>query len=55
MCLYRRWWEQPTLDIMGIKTGQVAAEGGGRHGGENKSRRKIERRVGADDGGRMIW
>ena len=33
MCLYRQWWEQPTLDIMGIKTGQVAAEGGGDMGG----------------------
>ena len=25
MFLSRRWWEQPTLDIMGIRAGQAAA------------------------------
>ena len=29
MCLSRRWWEQPTLNIMGISVWQLAAEGGG--------------------------
>ena len=29
MCLYRRWWEQPDLDIIGIRAGREAAEGGG--------------------------
>ena len=29
MHLFRRWWYQPALDIMGVRAGQVAAEGGG--------------------------
>ena len=31
--LSRKWWEQPALDIMGIRVGQAAAEGGGGGGG----------------------
>ena len=27
MRLSRKWWEQPSLDIMGIRAGQVAGEG----------------------------
>ena len=34
MGLSRRWWEHPTLDIMGIRAGQVAVEGGRDTGGE---------------------
>ena len=33
MYLSRRWWEQPALDIMGIRVGQVAAERGEDMGG----------------------
>ena len=29
MCLSQRWWEQPSLDILGIRVGIVAAEGEG--------------------------
>ena len=29
MCLSRRWWEQPGLDILSIRAGRAAAEGGG--------------------------
>ena len=25
----RQWWEHPTMDILGIKAGYAAAEGGG--------------------------
>ena len=32
--LYRRWWEQPVLDILGIRAGNAAAEGGGEMGTE---------------------
>ena len=30
MHLYRRWWEQPTLDILGIRVGHASEEGKGR-------------------------
>ena len=30
--LIRRWWEHPTLEIMGIKSGHATAEGGRRQG-----------------------
>ena len=54
MRLSRQWWEQPALDITGIRAGQVAAEGGG--GGEkNRSRRERGSRVVSDDRERMIW
>ena len=33
MRLSRRWWEQPSLDIMGIRAGKVAAEGEEETGG----------------------
>ena len=31
--LSRRWWEQPDMDILGIRSGHEAAEGGGGGGG----------------------
>ena len=31
--LSRRWWEQPALNIMGIRAGQVAIEGREETGG----------------------
>ena len=42
--LSRQWWEQPTLDILGMRAGQAASEGGGRQG--QKNRRERESRVG---------
>ena len=27
--LSRQWWEQPDLDILGIRVGHAASEGGG--------------------------
>ena len=32
--LYRRWWEQLALDIIGIRAGHAAAEGGGDREGD---------------------
>ena len=29
MHLSRKWWEQPSLDILGIRVVHAAAEGGG--------------------------
>ena len=34
MCLSRRWWEHPPLDILGIRAGRAAAEGGEETGTE---------------------
>ena len=34
MRLSRRWWEQPELDILGIRAGHAAAEGGEEPGTE---------------------
>ena len=54
--LSRRLWEHPTLDTIGIRAGQVAAEGGGGDGeGENRSWRERESRVGADNREIIIW
>ena len=53
MRLSRGLWDQPALDIMGIRAGRKAAEGGEDTGGENQSRR--DSRVGADNGERTIW
>ena len=33
MCLSRRWYEKPDLNIMDIRTGKVAAKGGEETGG----------------------
>ena len=40
MRLSRRWWEQPALDVLGIRAGHTAAEGGGggRIGGIGRGR-----------------
>ena len=35
MCLSRLWWDQPALDILGIRAGHVAIEGGGVQGRKN--------------------
>ena len=29
MCLYMRWWEQTALDILEIRAGHAATDGGG--------------------------
>ena len=34
LCLSMQWWEQPALDILGIRAGNAAAEGGGETGME---------------------
>ena len=55
MRLYRRWWEQPSLDILEIRAGHAAEEGGGRLQGRKSWRlREREIRVGADNGEGMI-
>ena len=36
MCLSRRWWEHPALDIMGIRAEQADAEGGSEAEGEGE-------------------
>ena len=49
--LSRRWWEQPTLDILGIREGYTAAEMGEE---ERWGRRNHKERVGriGNNGGR---
>ena len=32
--LYRRWWEHPALDILGMRAGHAEAEVGGETGTE---------------------
>ena len=34
MCLSRRWWEHPAMDILEIRAGNAAAEGGEDMGAE---------------------
>ena len=48
--LSRWWWEQPTLDIMGIGLGQAVEEG---EMGCCQRERGV--RVGEDDGEMLIW
>ena len=36
--LHRRWWEHPSLDILGIRAGHVALEGGEQRGTEESER-----------------
>ena len=41
--LYRRWWYQPALDILGIRGGHAEAEGGGGDGdGRTGGRGRVE-------------
>ena len=53
MRLSSKWWDQPTLDTMEIRAGQVAAEWGGGWG--DWSWREMDSRVVADGRERMIW
>ena len=48
MRLSRRWWEQPTPDILGIRAGHAAVEREITRGRENKRQRERESRVGVD-------
>ena len=43
MRLFRQWWEQTALGILGISVGHAAAEGGG--GGLNNQRERGSRVV----------
>ena len=53
LCLYRRWWEQTALYILGIREGHEEAGGGG-GGGVRKKRRERESRVGKSEERVMI-
>ena len=52
MRLSRRWWEQPSLDILGIRVSHDAAKGGVGQG--RKNHRERESRGGEDDRELMI-
>ena len=51
--LSRKWWDQPAMDILGIRVRHAEAEGGGgRRGQENQ--RERDSRLGEDEGEGMI-